>query len=189
MIALVVLALAGFVLVVARRNDMPLVSLTQDPMLSAGRRWQTGFLYKIALLVWGVIAGTCLLGSASWRRAGGVGALSAFLLSSGVLALVLALDDAFQLRGEIYDHLRLPEVGVFALYAVVLCIIAGAFWRTLARTEYFVLAVAVLLFVLWLALRQLGIERAVDDFVRLAGQLALLLYFFRTAAYGLTPTR
>jgi hypothetical protein len=188
-IALVLLALTGLVLVVARRNDMPVVSLTQDPMLTTGLRWQTGFLYKGALLIWGVIAGTCFLGAASWRRAGGMGPLPAFLLTSGVLALVLAVDDTFQLRGEIYDHIGLPEIGVFAIYAVVLCVIAVAFWRTLVRTEFIVLAAAVVLFVLWLTLRQAGIGHAVGDFVRLAGQLVLLLYLFRTAAYGLTLTR
>jgi hypothetical protein len=188
-VVLFALALLGFILLVARRNDMPLVSLTQDPAITTGVRWQTGFLYKIGILVWGAIVGSCLLGAMIWRRSGGAGRLAAFLFTSAAVTLILALDDAFQLRFEIFDHLRVPEVGVFALYAVVVCAIAVIFARTLARTEYVVLIAAVVLFVAWLVLRQAGFGRAPDDFVRLVAQLTLLLYFLRTGAYGLTAPR
>ena len=73
---------------------------------------------------------------------------------------------------------------MFAVYAVVLCVFAIVFRSTLLRTEYVVLAAAVALFVVWLVLRQVGVELAVQDGVRLVAQLTLLLYFFRTSAYG-----
>ena len=74
---------------------------------------------------------------------------------------------------------------MFAIYAVVLCVFAIVFGSTLLRTEYVVLAAAVALFVVWLGLRQFDVERAVQDGVRLVAQLTLLLYFFRTSAYGM----
>ena len=178
-------ALLGFVVLLAAWKDMPVSSLTRDPVVTAALRWQTGFLYKIAILLWGAITATCLLGAATWKRNGGAHALRAFLLASAALTLVIALDDVFQLRGELYpDHLGLPEVAVFAFYAVVLCVFAIVFRSTMLRTDYLVLAAAVTLFVLWLVLRQFGVERAVQDGVKLVGQLTLLLYFFRTSVYG-----
>ncbi len=91
----------------------------------------------------------------------------------------------FQLRVEVYDHLGLSELVVFGLYALVLCVMAVASWRTVLRTEYLILAAAFGLLIVWLALRRIGVDLAAQDGVRFIGQLALLLYFFRTAAYGL----
>ena len=54
-VAAVALVVFGVVLLVAARNDMPLISLTQDPAGTTGLRWQAGLLYKVGLLVWGAI--------------------------------------------------------------------------------------------------------------------------------------
>jgi hypothetical protein len=185
-LAVVVLSagLFGVVLLLAVWKDLPVSSLTRDPVGTAGLRWQTGFLYKISLLAWGATTASCLLGAAMWRRSGDARALPAFLLASAALTLVFAVDDVFQLRGELYDHLGLSEVAVFAVYALILCVFAIVFRSTILRTEYVVLAVAVTLFVVWLALRHFGVEFVVQDGVKLVGQLTLLLYFWRTSAYG-----
>jgi hypothetical protein len=187
--AAVAVVVFGAVLLVAARNDMPLVSLTQDPVGLTELRWQAGLVYKIGLLVWGAIVASCLVGAAVWRRLGGAGCLPAFLLASAILTLVFAIDDMFQLRGEVYDHLRLPELAVFALYALAFCGFAAVFWRTVLRTEYLILAAAVGLLVLWLGLRHAGVELVVQDGVRFVAELVLLLYFLRTAAYGLRAPR
>lgn len=184
-VALSSVVLLGLVVFVAAWKDLPASSLTRDPVVTEGLRWQTGFLYKIGMLLWGAVTATCLLGAATWRGDDGARGLRSFLWASAAVILLLALDDTFQLRGELYpDHLGLPEVAVLAFYAVVLGIVAIVFRSTLLRTEYVVLAAAAALFVLWLVLRQSGAERAVQDGVKLAGQLMLLLYFFRTSAYG-----
>ena len=167
---------------------MSLSSLTQDPTGETGLRWQAGLLYKIGLLVWGAVVASCLVGATVWRRLGGADRLPGFLLASAALTLVFAVDDMFQLRVEIYDHLGLPELVVFGLYALVLCAMAVAFWRTVLRTEYLVLVAAGMLLVVWLGLREVGVESAAQDGVRFVGQLTLLVYFFRAAAYGPKPS-
>jgi len=177
--------LLGVVLLLAAWKDLSVSSLIRDPVGTAGLRWQTGFLYKISLLSWGATTASCLLGAAIWRRIGETSALPGFLLASAALTLIFAVDDAFQLRAEFYDHLGLPEVLMFALYAVLLCVFAIVFGSTMLRTEYIVLAAAVTLFAAWLGLRHFGVERVVQDGVKLVGQLALLLYYFRTSAYGM----
>mgnify|MGYP000849186549 FL=1 len=188
-VALVILAVAGVILVIAARNQMPLATLTRDPVEIAGLRWQTGLLYKLSLLVWGATVAVCLFGAAVWRRSGQDPRLGAFLLASGVLTLVFAVDDAFQIRSEIDDHLRIPEVGVFVMYAVALVVFALAFGRTVVRTGYGVLVVAVAVSVAWLGLRQMGVALALQDGVRFVAQLLLLLYFCRTGVYGLRHHR
>lgn len=184
---LTVLLLGGAVLVAAWKN-IPLSSLTRDPVLTEGLRWQTGLLYKIGVLVWGAITATCLLGAAMWRRDGNAHRFAAFLLASAILTLFFALDDVFQFRGELYpDHLGLPEVAVLAVYVVVLAVFVIVFRAILLRTDYVLLAAALVLAVLWLGLRYVAVEEAVQDAVKLVGQLTLLLYFFRVSAYGLQP--
>lgn len=176
--------LLGFVALLTVWKDIPASSLTRDPVGTAGLRWETGFLYKIGILLWGATTATCLLGGVTWKGVGNAGTLSAFLFASAALTLVFALDDVFQWRGELHDHLGLAEVAVFAIYAAVLCAFAIVFGSTVLRTEYVLLAATGTLFVVWLALRRFGAEFVVQDAVRLMGQVALLLYFLRTSAYG-----
>lgn len=175
----------GFVVVLAAWKDIPVSSLSRDPVNTAGLRWQTGILYKAGVFLWGAIAATCLLGAAVRRGDRDVRTFRAFLLASAALTLVFALDDVFQFRGELLDHLGLSEVAVFAVYAVVLAIFAIVFRSTLLQTEYVVLVATVALFVAWLALRQVAADRVfLQEAVKLVGQLTLLIYFFRTSAYG-----
>ncbi len=183
-VALAVLVVA----VVSVRNDMPFSTLTRDPLELAGLRWQTGLLYKLSLMVWGATAGGCLVAAAVWRRIRDAGGLARFLFASGVLMAVLAVDDAFQIRDEIDDHLGIPEAGVFVVYAAVLCVFAIAFARMVLRTEYGVLVAAFAVAVVWLGLRQAGLPLAIQDGVRFVGQLLLLLYFYRAGVYGLSRT-
>ena len=185
-VALLSAVLIGIVVLVAAWKDMPVSSLTRDAATTAGLPFYAGFLYNISILVWGAITASCLLGAATWKRNGDAHAFHAFLLTSAALTLVFALDDVFQLRGDLYpDHLGLPEVAVFAIYAAVLCVFAIVFGSTMLRTEYVVLAAAVALFVVFLALRHFAVEPILlQHGVKLVGQLTLLLYFFRTSAYG-----
>jgi len=176
--------LLGSVPLLAAWKGIAVNALIQDPVGTAGLRWQTGFLYKIGILLWGAITTSCFLGAAMWKRNGATEVFHAFLLTSGALTLFFALDDVFQLRTEFHDHLGLPEVAVFSIYAVALCVFVVVFKRTMLRTEYVVLVAAVALFVVWLALRLFGVEHVVRYGFMLAGQLTLMLYFFRTSAYG-----
>jgi len=180
--------LVGAVVAVAAWKNVPMSSLTRDPVESGGLRWHAGFLHSISILVWGALTASCLLGAATWRRSGGERVLRAFLLVAAALTLLVGLDDIFQFRGELYpDHLGLSEVAVLVIYAVVLCILAVVFGPTMLRTEWIVLAAAVAVLVVWLGVRHFDVERAVQDGLKLVGQLTLLLYFFRTSVYGLNP--
>jgi len=191
LLAVVLLAavILGFVLLLAAWKDFPLSSLSRDPVGTAGLRWQTGILYKAGVFLWGAITATCLLGAAVWRRRGDRRTFRAFLTASAALMLVFALDDVFQFRAELLDHLGLSEVAVFGIYAAALAVFAVVFRSTLLRTEYGVLAATVALSLAWLALRHVAAESVLlQDAVRLVGQLTLLLYFYRTSAYGLVRT-
>ena len=184
-VAVLSMVLVGLVVLVAAWKDTPVSSLTRDTASTAGLPWWTGFLYNISILLWGSITACCLLGAATWRRNRDARAFRAFLLASAALTLIFALDDVLQLHGELNDHLGVNEVAVFAIYAAVLCVFAIVFGSTILRTEYVVLAAAVTLFVVFLALRHFAVERVLlQDGVKLVGQLTLLLYFFRTSAYG-----
>jgi hypothetical protein len=176
--------LLGSVALLSAWKGMAVNSLIVDPVNTAELRWQTGFLYKISILIWGAITASCLLGAATWKHNGAGRAFHAFLLTSAALTLFFALDDVFQSRAEFSDHLGLPEVAMFAIYAAVLCVFAIVFGSTMLRTEYVVLAAAATLLVVWLVLRHFGVERVAQDGIKLVGQLTLLLYFFRTSSYG-----
>lgn len=184
--ALLAAVVLGFVVVLAAWKDIPVNSLSRDPVNTAGLRWQTGILYKTGVFLWGAIAATCLLGAAVWARRDDARSIRAFLLASAALTLVFALDDVFQFRGELLDHLGLSELAVFAVYAVALAIFAIVFRSTLLQTEYGVLVATIALFVAWVGLRHFAAESIfAQEAVKLVGQFTLLLYFYRTSTYGL----
>ena len=133
-VAVLSLVLVGLVVIVAVLKDTTVDSLTRDTASTAGLPWWTGFLYNIGILLWGSITACCLLGAATWRRNCDARAFRAFLLASAALTLVFALDDVLQLHGELNDHPSVTEVAVFAIYAVVLCVLAIVFGFTVLRS-------------------------------------------------------
>ena len=125
--------------------------LMDDPVSYAKLEWYTGILSNAVVLLWCASAAICAFSGVLLRSSGDayLRRLSRFLILLAVSNLWLTLDDlllvheqvARQLVGRASQHAG--EGIEFALYAAVM---AACFWRfraTIARTEYVLLAGAV----------------------------------------------
>jgi len=177
-------------------SDIPVSSLTRDPMAVVSGHPLIGALSNIGILFWCTAAATCFfvgLILQLQRRT----PVSWFLICSGVLTSVLLLDDLFMFHEVLApDYLGLNEKLVVAGYglAVVICVVR--FRRVILGTEYLLLTFAFAFFgmsiIVDVLLRVLTVDNTlsmgtenwlylVEDGLKLLGIVSWCGYYIRFA--------
>jgi hypothetical protein len=116
-------------------GDLPFQDLVRDPGHVIGASPWVGALAFVGWFGW--TAAAVLLVTAAWlrRRAGRVDARAAFLIASGVLAVLAWADDAFQLHERVLvDATGVAERGWYVVWAAAVVAWVVAFRRQLARS-------------------------------------------------------
>lgn len=173
----------GIVALLRLWKDIPIHHLTPDVTSIVGVPAYIGFMSQVGMLFWAGAATICLFSAHALPRQPGSRMPRRFFLVSGVLTLVLALDDLFLLHEEFFPQLGIPEKAVLAGYgAFVLGYLIG-FRRVILTTDYVLLGVAFAFFGASVALDLLnpaGINPyLLEDSTKLVGIVAWLAYFFR----------
>ena len=151
--ALAVLALAALVSVYAA---IPIGFFVRDPAVTLGGHPLTGAQSHLGVLVWCAAAAACLVSSASLRRTQIDKERASFLLWFGVITAALLLDDLFLFHENLaHRYLRLNEETIFAAYGLGVAVCAARFRRTIRRSPYPLLL---------LALVFLGVSLSIDFF-------------------------
>ena len=107
-----------------RSAGLPLSGLTRDPGSLGRLPWHAGALSQLAVLLWASAATSLLLAA----RLAAAGRRSAPLLL-GLLALVIALDDALQLHEGAAGVIPGSELTVVAVYGLVAPAALVLVWR------------------------------------------------------------
>jgi hypothetical protein len=139
--ALMVLVGVG---VVGSTTDVSVAQLTRDTASLAEVPLYTGAVSNLGILLWCAAAAVCFLTALVLSTRGGLSEAAGFLLGAGLLTTALLLDDAFLLHegvaprfyGQVGTHLFL------ALYGVATVWILWRWRRSIARTEYGLLVLA-----------------------------------------------
>jgi hypothetical protein len=196
--AYVVLALAVIVL---RAADVEVLDLFRDPaQLSpflANHPWKGG-LSMVGSLLWVAAATVCLFAGAVLRAYGGRGRKSTFLLATGVLLLLLGLDDAFVVHEEVAPIATgsdRSEQFVLLILAAAIAAWLVLFRREIAASAYLILMLAfaglVSSFVLDFAYELGGNfsgRGVIEETAELAGQLTFAVYAAHVAWRALLET-
>lgn len=129
-------ALIGLVLYIHHTKDVPLGTLTRDPL--SGKPAYLGLLSQAGILLWAAGAAVSFLGAwlLPWRDAG------RFMLSAGVLTTMLCIDDAFLLHDEVLPLVGVPEELIYAVYLGLLLGFLLLFARRILKTGYPLLGLA-----------------------------------------------
>lgn len=180
--------LLGSVLFMHYSWDVPMGTLTQDPLFH--QPVHVGFLSQAGILMWAAAAGVSLAVAAVLGARGESGGLQRFFLAAGVLTLVLCLDDAFMLHDVVLpDHLGVPEEIVYAGYAGLMLLFLGVFYKRILTTHYLVLALAFAFFALSILadMRELpGLDPfLLEDGAKAIGIVSWLAYFFQEGTAAL----
>ena len=151
--AIVSTLLLGAVLSLHLWKSVPIGEMTADPVtLGKGLSVYSGFLSQVGILFWSAAASVCLFCGGVLRPSNVDNRFRRFLLLSGVVTLVLALDDVFLLHEIVLPLFGIPQIVVLASYIVMMLADLFIFRRIILLTNYRVLVVSLSFFAISVAL-------------------------------------
>jgi len=186
---LVPVLVLGSALALHAWKGMPLGSLTQDPTVVGQVPSYAGFVSQVGIFFWAASATVGLFGALVLSRREPPHPLARFLLASGLLNLVLGVDDAFLLHETVLPRLGIPQNLVLGGYVLLVLGYLIAFRRRILETDYLLMAVALGCFAVSVGLdvRPLpGIDPYfIEDGMKLTGIVLWTTYFLRVALRAL----
>jgi hypothetical protein len=168
--------------------------LTRDPLAVTGSAFYIGLLSNLGVMLWSATTAICffrsfLLGYNHYFRP-----TTIFLFMSGMLCLILSLDDAFMLHEEVFpDYFGLSEKSVLGGYLIIFAGYLVYFFRQIARTEYLLFILALIFLGLSAILDQIlpmsNLQTFIEDSLKFAGIVYWLTYFSRTVFVAAVQNR
>ena len=133
-----------------------LSDLMRDPAAVAAQPFYIGLGSHVGVLLWGAAATICLFSAGVLTPGSEAGTRRSFLNASGVLTLILALDDLFLLHEEVIPRfLGIPEMVVLGSYGLLVIAYLTRYRGVIARTDHYLLRLALTFFGLSLVLDML----------------------------------
>lgn len=169
-------------------KDIPVGHLTRDPTSVISSPPYIGFLSQVGIFFWAASAAVCLFGISALARCQDSLETRRFLILSGVLTLLLGLDDVFLLHERGYPAIGVSEKMVFLVYAGLLLSGLVRFHALILRTEYVLLGMALGCFAV-----SLGVDLLIpqgrglhlyEDGAKLTGVVFWFAYHFRTGLHA-----
>ncbi len=165
-------------------KEIPLDYFTQDPNAQFDAPFYIGFFSNVGIMLWSASVTICFHGA--WR----VDAVAApraqqFLVFSGILTLIMTLDDLFQLHELVFpEYFNISANMIYLTYLNIYLIYFIRFRRQILNSDFIALLLA--FFFLGLStvidLLPLPIEKDtfLEDAMKLLGAVSWLVYFVRT---------
>lgn len=179
----------GVVLLLHFWKGIPIGRLTRDPTAIVGVPLYTGFLSQIGIFFWSASVAICMFSAKVLpRRHPDSLKIRRFLFISGLLTLVLGLDDAFLLHEELFPYFGIPQIVVLVSYAGFVLFYLIKFYSIILKTEYILLVMALVFFGISMTLdlfHPSGIDPYLfEDGAKLLGIVSWLSYFFRVGEFA-----
>ena len=181
----------GLAVLVHVGERVPLSHLTRDPNAVSGAPPYLGFVSQLGILLWAGAVAVCIF--SVWllppRRQGAGAGTRGFLFASGLLTLMLAFDDVFQLHEQVIPRFVMSEKAVFACYGVTTVAYFVRFLPVLLTTDCLLLGAALACFGASMGVDLFGLPFRtsfdpilLEDGAKFVGIALWLAYFSRTAA-------
>lgn len=170
---------------VARLTNNPIWKLAKDPAQVIGFEPYIGLLSNWGALLWMSAGVICLFSSLAMKNQKAPFRAYRFLLVSGVLSFLLAVDDIFLLHDEVLPRLLdMPEFFFYLIYIVIFGSYLLYFWRDISKYDYLLFMAA---FVLLLVSRGFFLPRVLreymttNDMLKYFGIVFWLAFFYRAS--------
>ncbi|MCC6385439.1 MAG: hypothetical protein LC117_06815 [Bacteroidia bacterium] len=177
-------ALLSIVIFWGIQFNIELDHFTQDPAEITNSPFYLGFFSNVGIMLWCASAAISLLASRVIPATESKSRVRRFLFVSGLLSILLMLDDLFQLHEEVFPfYFGIPENAVYLVYANVILLYAVIYRDLLINSEYLLLLLAALL---------IGTSRIIDvvpmpipedsfleDAIKLFGIVSWFLFYVR----------
>lgn len=173
--------LLGLLFVLKAWRGMPTEQLTRDPNALFDAPLYVGFLSQAGIFFWAAAAALCFFTALLIARDDLQKEERYFLVSSGLLTLMLGLDDVFLLHEQFFPFIGIPENVVYAVYGGITLLLLIRFHSLILHTQFPLLAAALALFGISMSLDCLQLEGLdiflFEDGAKLVGILCWLAYF------------
>jgi hypothetical protein len=182
---LILFGLLLSVAIIGEYFQVPVSKFTRDPTHILNGHPFIGVISNIGILFWCSAAAICFFCSAiRWMNKKTMN--SKFLLFSGLITLLLLLDDLFMLHEAIIPkYLHVPEIAVYSGYLALILIYLLKFREDILKAEYTLLLIALGFFALSMIsdvfLHHSDFECLVEDGFKLFGIVTWFLFFIRTS--------
>jgi hypothetical protein len=180
------------------RSGTPIYTLMRDPLAVVHAHPLTGLVSNLGVILWCACAAVCLFAGAVVSRTG-PREVFWFLLCSGLLTLLVLLDDLFQFHESLAVHyLGVDQRSVLAGYMVLTIAYLATFHRRIREFAWIHLLVALGLFATSTLIDETGwwiwsLEpwegHFVEDSIKFLGIAAWMGYFVHAAFVVLTGRR
>lgn len=184
--------LLGIVLSLHTWGNIPISDLTRDVAAIGQLSAHAGFISQIGLFCWAASATVCFFSAAvlpiqgmNYRK------VRQFLIASGLLTLVLGLDDAFLLHESVFPQLGIQSEVVYASYGGFLLFYLFRFYSTIFKTDYVLITMALVFFSASIGVDMLELHGQqaflLEDGAKLVGIISWLVYFCQVGKQLVNP--
>lgn len=172
------------VIIISTYKNIPLDTFTQDPTQKMNAPFYVGAFSNIGVMFWSAATVLCLFTAYLVRERFNNNGDFKFLLVSGLITLLLAFDDMFQLHEDVLPHYaHIPANAVILTYINIFIIYIILFWRKILSTEFIILLSAFFLLGLSTVIDLLPLPLEKDSFledaIKLFGIVSWFIYFCR----------
>jgi len=143
-----------------------------------------GFMSQLGVILWFAAATVCIIGAKVLAVQQRFLNFQQFLWFSGLLTILLGLDDAFLLHERFLPNMGIPEKVIMTFYGSIVAAYACRFLHTILSTQYVVLVSALMFFGVSISLDLFPIANIdpylFEDGAKMVGIIAWFVYFYQT---------
>ncbi|HNB37160.1 MAG TPA: hypothetical protein PK414_13125 [Anaerolineales bacterium] len=176
----------GLLILISEKTYTPLWLLTREASEAMYFPAYIGILSNLGGLTWMATTTICLFTAMLLHRSTTSFETKMFILSAGLLSLVITVDDMFRLHDQILLGLFGIREGFFyLLYLLTIMAFLGIFRRQIFQRDYLLLVAALLFFFLsrqmFIDIPYLDGSYASGDILKYFGNMFWLAFFYRVA--------
>lgn len=166
-------------------KDIPLDTFTQDPNAQLNAPFYLGFFSNVGIIIWSAAMTICFYCAFSMPSVAD-NHNREFLLASGVITLLMALDDLFQLHEDVFPkYFSISENMVYITYLNLYLIYFIRYRRQLLNSDFIALGVSFFLLGLSTIIDLLPLplpkDTFLEDAIKLLGAVTWMVYYTRTS--------
>ena len=172
------------VIFISSRKEIALDTLTKDPLAILNASWYLGMFSNLGIMTWSGAVAICWFSAYRIYRANGMTMQAEFMMLSGLISLLMGLDDLFQLHELVLPHyFAVSENTVYLTYLNIYLLYFIRHRTLLMRSEYLIFGMAFVFLGLSTLIKLFPMPIPQDTFLKdalkLFGIVTWFIYFFR----------
>lgn len=166
-------------LVISFSQSIPFSYFMKDPAAIMNVPFYIGILSNIGILFWCSTSVICFF-SYAYSHKKIKKEISLFILISGLITLILLMDDLLLLHEGVFPYyFNIPEIVTYIIYGIIIFLYFFQFRKIILNSEYLILLFSLINFGMSILLDIMDIGYTIEDMFKIIGIVCWFTYFFR----------